>query len=109
MVEKAEDKEDVGATTPRWVTIPMSLEQMQAYLREQYGVPIALRLQGTTTVKCPYCDDQHEHESQPGHYVALCEDRGRGIAVRDKYFVPNYGYTIFEYKEGDEVNEVRVG
>ena len=55
MVEKAEDKEDGGSTmtSDRWVTIPMSLEQMQVYLREQYGAPVALRLQGTTTVKCP--------------------------------------------------------
>ena len=86
--------------------VPMSLEQKQVYLREQYGVPIALRLQGMTMVKCPYCDSLHDHGPQPGHHVALCKDRGRGVFVRDRYFVPNYGYTIFEYKEGDEANEL---
>ena len=86
--------------------VPMSSEQMQAYLQEQYGVPIALRLQGTTMVKCPYCDSLHDHETQPGHYVALCEDRGQRVFIGDRFFVPNYGYTIFEYKEGDGVNEL---
>jgi hypothetical protein len=37
---------------------------------------------------------------------ALCKDRGRGVFVRDRYFVPNYGYTIFEYKESDGANEL---
>jgi hypothetical protein len=86
--------------------VPMSSEQMQAYLQEQYGVPIALRLQGTTTVKCPYCDSLHDHGPQPGYHVALCDDRGQGVFVRDRYFVPNYGYTIFEYKESDRGNEL---
>jgi hypothetical protein len=70
------------------------------------GVPIALRLQGTTMVKCPYCDSLHDHGPQLGHHVALCKDRGRGVFVRDRYFVPNYGYTIFEYKESDGANEL---
>jgi hypothetical protein len=52
--------------------VPMSLEQMQVYLREQYEVPIALRLQGTTMVNCRYCDNLHDHGLQPGHHVALC-------------------------------------
>jgi hypothetical protein len=43
---------------------------------------------------------------QLGHHVALCNDRGRGVFVRDRYFVPNYGYTIFEYKESDGANEL---
>jgi hypothetical protein len=28
------------------------------------------------------------------------------VFVRDRCFVPNYGYTIFEYKESDGVNEL---
>jgi hypothetical protein len=57
--------------------VPMSLEQMQVYLREQYGVPIADR--------------------NPGIMLPFAKNRGRGVFVRDRYFVPNYSYTIFEY------------
>lgn len=64
-----------------------------------------LRKQGTTVIKCPYCGGLHDHD-EPGHHVALCEDglRDQGMFVGDRFFVPNYGYTICKYKEGDGVN-----
>ena len=35
--------------------IPMTLEPIRKYLQDYYGIPIALREQGVTTVTCPYC------------------------------------------------------
>jgi hypothetical protein len=37
---------------------------------------------------------------------ALCKDQGREVFVRDRYFVPHYGYTISEYKESNGANEL---
>ena len=91
--------------------IPMSLEQMRLYLQELYGISIVLRKQGTTIVKCPCCSKMHDHGPQPEHHVALCEEADRckvngiGIVIVERYFVPNYGYTIYEYRERDGVNE----
>ena len=36
--------------------IPMSLEQMREYLQDYYGIPIAMRKQGTTVVASPFCN-----------------------------------------------------
>ena len=67
------------------------------------------RGEGTTGVKCPYCMKKHDHD-EPGHHVAgFNEDdryNGIGVAVGERYFVPNFGCTIYEYKEGDGVNEL---
>jgi hypothetical protein len=42
--------------------------------------------------------------------VAGCDDEfrycGAGIVIAERYFVPNYGYTIIEYEENDGVNRV---
>ena len=57
-------------------------------------------------MKCPHCLQLHDHEPQPGHHVALCDDRGIGIVVSDRHFIPNCGYTICECKEVDRVNEL---
>jgi hypothetical protein len=47
---------------------------------------------------------------QPGHHVAGCHDddrfNGIGVVVGNRHFVPNYGYTIYEYREGNGVNEL---
>lgn len=92
--------------------IPMDLDQMREYLQEYHGVPVVLREHGTTSIKCPYCLKIHDHAPQPGHHVALCDNNDRfngvGIVVGERYFVPNYGYTIYEYKKGDGVNELLV-
>ena len=44
---------------------------------------------------------KHDHD-EPGHHVAGCneDDRynGIGVAVGERYFVPNFGCTIYEYK-----------
>ncbi|CAB9531692.1 expressed unknown protein [Seminavis robusta] len=92
--------------------VPMSSGQVQVYLQEHYGVPIVLREQGETNIKCPYCLKLYEHGLQTGHHVAGCDDcdrfNGIGIVVGERYFVPNYGYTIFLYKERAGVNELVV-
>ena len=84
-----------------------TLEQMRVYLQHCYGIPIALRPQGIEGVKCPYCDCLHDHEL-PGHHVAPCKDehQEQGMFVGDRYFIPNYGYAVCEYREGDGVNEL---
>jgi hypothetical protein len=84
--------------------LPMSLEQMRLYLQELYCIPIALREQGTQTIKCPYC---LQHESQPGRHLAGCGDAaGAGLVIGDSYYVKNDGYTICEYKKQGGVNEL---
>ena len=90
--------------------LPMSLRQMREYLQEHYGSPVVLREQGTTSVKRPYCFQHHDHGPQPGHQPAGCDDESRfsgiGIVVGERYFVPNYGYTIMEYLEENGVNKL---
>lgn len=91
--------------------VPMDLEQMRVYLQGLYGNPVVLREQGTTNISCPYCFKLHEH-LQPGHHVALCDESDRyngcGIVIGNRYFVPNYGYEILEYREADGVNNLIV-
>jgi len=55
--------------------VPMNLDQMRVHLQEHCGIPIALREQGTTNVKCPCCLKLHNHEPQPEHHVAVLWDR----------------------------------
>ncbi|CAB9513875.1 hypothetical protein SEMRO_619_G176410.1 [Seminavis robusta] len=88
--------------------VPMSLKDMQAYLQSYFGIPIALRRQGDTMINCPYCGKTHDHEPEPGHHVAQCaeDDRGGGIVVGERSFVPNYGYTIVEYVAKDGANQI---
>lgn len=89
--------------------IPMNLDQMKECSQETLGVPVALRRQGTTIVKCPCCLKMHDHGPQPGHHVAGCDDHlrnGVGIVVGERHFVPNYGYTICKHRETDGVNEL---
>lgn len=59
---------------------------------------------------CPYCSRKHDHGPQPGHHVAGCAETevGIGIAVRDRTFIPRYGYTIHEYRDNNGVNELIV-
>jgi hypothetical protein len=89
--------------------IPMSLEQMRIYLQGYHGIPIVLRQQGTTAVKCVYCGKLHEHMGPPGHYVAGCDEKDRlngGVAIGQRYFTNNYGYTVYDYKEAWGINEL---
>ena len=91
--------------------VPMSLEEMRAYLQGHFGIPVALGELVTTTVTCPYCQEQHDHEPQPRHYVAGCatEQLGITIAKGDRYFVPAYSYSVLEYRDcGGGVNELLI-
>ena len=95
-------------TNPDNDVVHMTIRQMQTYLQDYHGIPIALREQGTSKVICPYCTKLHIHEPGPGHFVADCDekDRNMGISVGDRYFVPNYGYLLLEYTAEDNVNKL---
>jgi hypothetical protein len=89
--------------------IPMDLEGMRLYLQNFYSVPIVLRMQGETAVKCAYCSITHHHGGPPGHQNALCDEENRcsvGVVIGSRSFHPNYGYDIYEYKVNDRVNEL---
>ena len=87
--------------------LPMTPKQMRDYLQEHHGIPVVLREQGETGVKCPYCTKLHHHKPGPGRYVADCEgkDRDIGISIGDRYFIPNYGYLLLEYVVKGNVNK----
>lgn len=89
----------------------MSLEQLRDYLQDYFVKPIVLRLQGTTTVLCPYCSKLHHHEHS-GRAVAACDEDVRhavGIIVGTRHFTPNWGYDIYEYRTRmDEASRVGV-
>ena len=89
--------------------VPMSVEDMQMYLQDHYKIPIVLKMEGETTITCPFCMKQHSHD-ETGHCKAGCADEDRyngiGLFISGRYFIPNYGYTICEYKEVDGVNEL---
>lgn len=65
-----------------------------------------LRKQGTHAVRCPHCDQTHEHEAVPGPYIAPCDEKLRFtmIAVVGRSFMPNYGYTVKEYEQEGGAN-----
>ena len=88
----------------------MGLKQMQEHLQEYHGVPVALRQQGMSSVKCPYCLKIHHHGPQPGYHPAGCDDDDHGmqIVISGRQFIPNYGCTIYECKVCDEVNKLIV-
>lgn len=89
--------------------LPMSLEQMRSYLQESYGIPIVLREEGKTTVECPYCAKEHDHDPAPGHYKPACEPSpGRGLVIGERSFVPAYGYKVMEYREEEGINTLIV-
>ena len=67
--------------------------------------PVALRQQGNTVIKCPYCGKMHEHAGGSGHHEAQCSENVE-ITIDDRSFVPNYGYTIVEYVQKDGVNQI---
>jgi hypothetical protein len=85
--------------------VPMDLKQMRRYLQGRDGVPVVLRERGTVHITCPYCGKLHDHGRHAGFQVAGCDDNvryGIGIFVGERYFVPNFGYQIYEYREGDD-------
>jgi len=88
--------------------IPMTLEQMQSYLQELYGLPVVLRKEGATMIRCAYCNKDHVSDPWSGHQVAACDDEDRDIeiVIADRSFIPNYGYTTLDYRENGDVNEL---
>ena len=107
------ENEQEAMTNANSVADRMDLEQIRVYLQEHYGIPIVLRQQGMTSIKCLFCLKMHDHGPQPGHHMEGCNDDDRcigiGIVIGERYFILNYGYTLFEYKEGaDGVNDLLV-
>ena len=51
------------------------IEKHQLEVQDTCGTPTALRLQGTSEVKCPYTGQHFECEDPPGHVEAVCENR----------------------------------
>lgn len=91
--------------------VPMGLEGVRSFLQASRGSPVVLRKEGTTSVKCVYCGKTHNHHGPPGHYVAACDEPERfniGLVVDNRTFVPNYGYTIFDWRKNGKVNELLV-
>ena len=92
--------------------VPMTVAAMCQYLQEHLGKPIALRREGGTTYKCPYCMRNHNSEKGTGYFKVECEDESRynGIAITigGRCFLPGYGVNICEYKEEDGVNKLIV-
>jgi len=86
----------------------MTLEQMQSYLQELYGLPVVLREEGTTKIRCTHCNKDHVSDPWSGHQVAACDDRDRDIeiVIGDRSFIPNCGYTMLEHRENGDVNEL---
>ncbi|CAB9516720.1 expressed unknown protein [Seminavis robusta] len=107
----AEAAVGVPAKTPGTASVPMKVGEMETYMQNYYGIPVALRLKGSTDVICPYCNEKHEHVD-PGHHVAECDERVRlnvELLISGRSFNPNYGYTVIEYVERDGVNVVLDG
>lgn len=88
---------------------PMTPEEMEMNLTEFCGTPVVLQKEGATVIKCPYCGKPHVHPTwDTGHVEALCEeeDRNNRIIINGHNFIPNYGYTICEYKLVKEKDNV---
>ena len=72
------------------------IEKHQLEVQDTCGTPTALRLQGTSEVKCPYTGQHFEHEGPPGHVEAACENRESILTINGRDFIPNYGLTIYD-------------
>jgi len=92
--------------------VPMSTTVMCQYLQEHFGKPIALRKEGETKYKCPYCQRNHHCEKGTGYFSVECQDESRyngiGITIGGRCFNAGYGVQICEYKEEDGVNKLIV-
>lgn len=91
---------------------PMTVEDVRLHLQSFYGVPVVLREQGATSIKCVYCGQLYEHPLWTTFSIAGCDDAfrfsGAGIVIGDRYFSSAYGYKIIEYGEIDGVNTINV-
>ncbi len=90
--------------------VTMTRQQVSEILTEYMKKPIALRKQGSSHYKCPYCKNIHKSEPRPYHTSVPCVDESRfngiGIIVEDRFFLPGYGVTIIEYVEDGDVNKI---
>lgn len=80
------------------------VEKYQSEVQEEAGSPTALRLEGTTIVKCPYTGEHYDYkDTSAGHVEAMCEDREVVLSLGDRDFVPNYGFTILDCVVKDNI------
>ena len=76
--------------------------EMQNYLQHLYQLPLALREKGVFTITCPYCSETHTHGDVTGHVQTQCTLPSPGITIEDRFFHPNYGYSILEFEKKDD-------
>ena len=89
---------------------PVSVSYARDYLQDHFGVPIALKKKGHSSIQCPHCGKEHFHQGT-GHQDTQCsgEDRhGRSIIVGGRSFVPDCGCTVVECEEEEKSNRVIV-
>ena len=80
-----------------------AVEKHQLEVQNTCGTPTALRLQGTSKVKCPYTGHYFECETPPGHVEAECENRETILTINGRDFIPNYGFTIYDCTINDDI------
>jgi hypothetical protein len=88
--------------------VPMTPDQLRNYLQELYGMPVAVRMEESLPIKCPYCMQTHDCEPGAGHHIAQCTYGGTEISIGTRSFIPSYGLTVFEYKNEGGVNKLTV-
>lgn len=88
----------------------MGLNQMQEYLQTNRGEPVVLRKEGTTGVRCVYCQELHDHDGPPGYHVAPCDEKhqSRGILIGGRTYSPAWGYFIYDFKKSNKGFELLV-
>lgn len=81
--------------------ITLDPKEMQYYLQYLYQLPLVLREKGTFSISCPYCGESHTPGDVTGHVQAQCTTPSPGIAIENRFFHPNYGYSIMEFEKKD--------
>jgi uncharacterized Zn-finger protein len=89
---------------------PMTAQTAENLLGEYLQIPVALRRQGETQYKCPYCQKRHTSDSGHGHFHVACDNANKsevtGIVIGERFFLPTYGVTIVEYIEEHDSNKL---
>jgi len=107
------EDDDLPSTFPTAIAddIPMTVDQMQRYLRDLYGFPAVLRQQGTTKINCPCGGKPHDHSPETGHHPGGCQEPERNditltLTIGNQSFIPNCGCTTMSYVPDNGVNKL---